>query len=221
MITLIPDLLAAKACAALSDLAATGTFVDGRLSAGVHAGRVKKNVQLDSSADPKIPKALKQTAETMVRHPVFARATLPKAFGAMIISRYDPGMSYGSHIDDAHIGGVRADISFTIFLSDPRSYDGGELEIDTLGIRSAFKLQVGGAVCYPSGTLHRVKPITRGSRLALVGWMQSLVRDPARREMLFDLDTAWRTMLEQHGKTPAFDAVVKSWSNLRRMWIEP
>lgn len=219
MILVINDLLDAKMAAAAAEAAASAPFVDGRRTAGWHAREVKNNLQVDAE-DAAFSDLRRQIAQAVLRHPLFVRAFLPKAMAAVMINRYDPGMTYGTHVDDPLMAGMRTDVSFTVFLSDPKSYAGGELVIDTSSGRQAYKLPVGAGVAYPSGALHRVQPVTGGTRLAAVGWTQSLVRDPARRELLFDLDQASRAIFEQHGKTPAFDAVAKSLANLQRMWIE-
>ena len=138
-----------------------------------------------------------------------------------MVNRYDVGMSYGSHIDHALMGWVRTDLAFTLFLSDPASYEGGELVMETTMGNVNYKLPIGSAIVYPANTLHRVLPVKQGQRLAVIGWVQSMVRDPAKREILWDLDQATKTVFEQQGKSPAFDALIKSLANLLRMWAEP
>ena len=129
-------------------------------------------------------------------------------------------MEYGSHVDDALMNGIRTDVSFTLFLSDPDSYDGGALVIESSGGEDDIKLPAGSLVAYPSTTLHRVQPVTKGARLAAVGWARSFIRDPARRELLFDLDTARQSLFAREGKTAEFDLLSKSTANLLRMWAE-
>jgi PKHD-type hydroxylase len=123
-------------------------------------------------------------------------------------------------VDDALMHGMRTDVSFTLFLSDPADYDGGELIIETAAGEDAVKLAAGDLIAYSSTTLHRVAEVTRGARLAAVGWARSYVRDAARRELLFDLDTARRSLFAHVGKSTEFDLVSKSLSNLLRMWAE-
>jgi PKHD-type hydroxylase len=137
-----------------------------------------------------------------------------------MFSRYDPGMRYGAHVDDAIMHGMRADVAFTLFVSDQQSYDGGELVLDTAAGEDAIKLPAGALVAYPATSLHRVAEVTRGTRLAAVGWARSFVRDPAQRELLFDLDTARRKLFAQQGSTAEFDLLSKSLANLMRMWAE-
>jgi PKHD-type hydroxylase len=129
-------------------------------------------------------------------------------------------MEYGSHVDDAIMQGMRTDVSFTLFLSDPDSYDGGALIIQTPAGEDAVKLPAGSLVAYPSTTLHRVEPLSRGTRLAAVGWARSYVRDAAQRELLFELNTVRQSLFKQSGKTPDFDLLSKTSTNLLRMWAE-
>lgn len=129
-------------------------------------------------------------------------------------------MAYGSHVDDALMGGMRTDVSFTLFLSEPDTYDGGALVIETSAGEDDVKLPAGSLVAYASTTLHRVAEVTRGARLAAVGWARSYIRDPAQREVLFDLDTAHQSLFQKSGKTPEFDLLSKTSANLLRMWAE-
>jgi PKHD-type hydroxylase len=153
-------------------------------------------------------------------HDVFAIAARPRYMTPLIVSRYREGQTYGSHVDDALMQGLRTDLSFTLFLADPESYDGGELVIaDTLETR-AIKLPAGSLILYPSTTLHHVAPVTRGTRLAVVGWVQSWIRDAGQREILFDLERSVRQVFDREGKSELFDLLAKSRSNLLRMWAD-
>ncbi|MBI1320931.1 MAG: Fe2+-dependent dioxygenase [Candidatus Hydrogenedens sp.] len=219
MIFCIADLLPAADCAAVIEAAETAGFVDGRQTAGWHARQIKDNQQL-APAEPRAPALRARIAAALGHHELFSLVVRPKALMPVMISRYQPGMAYGAHVDDAIMGGLRSDVSFTIFLADPESYDGGELVIDTALGEQPFKLPIGAGVVYPSGALHRVAPVTRGTRLAAVGWAQSLVRDAARREILFDLDQARRSLFQAQGKTTEFDLVSKSVANLLRLWAD-
>jgi PKHD-type hydroxylase len=138
-----------------------------------------------------------------------------------MISRYAQGASYGSHTDDALMGGLRSDVSFTVFLNAPADYEGGELVLERPDGEQSFKLESGDAVVYPSTSLHRVNPVERGTRLVAVGWVQSLVRRADQRELLFDLDTARRSLFAREGKNAEFDLLSKCLSNLLRDWAEP
>lgn len=142
---------------------------------------------------------------------------------SLLFSRYGVGMAYGRHIDNALMGGKqlrRSDLSFTVFLSDPDTYTGGELVIEGPDNETSYRLAAGSAIVYPANTLHRVDPVISGERLVAVGWVQSLIRDAEQREILFDLDTVKRTLFAQDGKTDAFDLVSKTMANLLRKWAE-
>ena len=194
-------------------------FVDGRATAGFAARKVKRNLQADHR-DRSLDGQRKLIAERILGNELFRLAVRPKALTPLLLSRYTKGMDYGSHVDDALIGGLRSDVSFTLFLSDPDTYDGGELIIESAVGEDATKLAAGSLIAYPSTTLHRVNDVTRGERLAAVGWARSHVRDAARRELLFDLDTARRRMFAREGKSADYDLVAKSAANLLRMWAD-
>lgn len=197
---------------------ARATFEDGQVSAGYASRLVKSNTQarISGAID-----RLRESFESRLReHPVFAAATLPKRIIGPQFSRYVSGQGYGAHVDEPLMDGSRADISFTLFLSDPDSYGGGELVIESKAGHESVKLPAGYLVVYPSTTLHRVAEVTSGERLAAVGWVRSLVADPRQRELLFDLETICRKMLKTQGKTADFDMLSKSIANLQRMWLQ-
>ncbi len=198
---------------------ARARFVDGTATAGFAARAVKHNRQAAGS-DSSLATIRKLVAERILGNEVFRLAVRPKVLSPLLFSRYETGMRYGSHVDDALMGGMRTDVSFTLFLSDPASYDGGDLVIESAAGEETFKLAAGGLVAYSATSLHRVADVTRGARLAAVGWARSFVRDPARRELLFDLDTARRQLFAREGKSAEFDLISKSFANLLRMWAE-
>jgi len=218
MILAIADVLSevevAEVCARLS----TARFVDGKATAGWSARLVKANLQATGS--PELDRMRALVEQRLTEHAVFALAVRPKTVLGPLFSRYEPGHAYGAHVDDALLAGVRADVSFTLFLSPPESYDGGELVIDSASGEDAFKLAPGSLVTYPSTTLHRVAPVTRGQRLAAVGWVRSYIREAARRELLFELETARRRLFDREGKTAEADLLAKCAANLLRMWCE-
>ena len=170
----------------------------------------------DAKAEPIKQKLAAKIAE----NEVFQLAVRPKKLSPLTISRYQPGMSYGTHVDDALMGGMRSDVSFTLFLADPSSYDGGELVIESPAGEEDLKLPAGALVAYPSGSLHRVAPVTRGVRLAAVGWVRSFLRSPEQRELMFDIETARRALFTRDGKSREFDLMSKASANLLRMWAE-
>ena len=194
-------------------------FVDGRATAGFAARLVKNNRQAAGN-DKSLDSIRGLVTARILASDVFAMAVRPKMLTPLMFSRYEKGMHYGSHVDDALMQGMRTDVSFTLFLDEPPSYDGGELVIETAAGEDAVKLEAGSLVCYPSTTLHRVAPVTRGMRHVAVGWSRSFVRDAAQRELLFDLDTARRQLFAREGKSAEFDRISKSLSNLLRMWVE-
>jgi PKHD-type hydroxylase len=196
---------------------AGATFVDGRATAGFAARRVKNNTQVAGSELETLRTLI---AKRILENEVFRLAVRPKALTPLLLSRYENKMHYGSHVDDALMHGMRTDVSFTLFLSDPASYEGGELVIESAAGDDPVKLDAGSLLAYPSTALHRVNDVTSGERLAAVGWARSYIRDPARREMLFDLDTARRRMFAQSGNSAEYDLVSKSLANLMRMWAE-
>lgn len=223
MILCIADVLTAEEIETLRALFASADAVDGKTTAGWHARLVKNNSQL--APGPEVEDARSRLRESLRANDVFAAACLPARFGPVLFSRYATGMDYGKHVDDALMGRgaarMRSDISFTIFLSDPDSYDGGELVTETTGGEQSYKLAAGSLVAYPSTTLHHVAPVTKGERLVVASWCQSHVRSPERREILFDLDTARRSLFAARGKTHEFDLLSKSYANLLRLWAEP
>jgi PKHD-type hydroxylase len=215
----IADVLPADDLETVRAALAQAKFVDGRETAGFAARTVKLNQQAAAS-DRSLDTVRKIVADRILGSEVFRLAVRPKALSPLLFSRYDPGMRYGSHVDDALMNGMRTDVSFTLFLNAPESYEGGELVIETPAGDDAIKLPAGSLIAYPSTSLHHVAEVTRGERLVAVGWARSLIRDPAQRELLFDLDTARRRMFARDGKGEDYDLVSKSLANLLRMWAE-
>ncbi len=200
------------------DALAAGAFAPGAATAGWHARQVKDNDQLE--AGDAAAGAVREMVEAALRrHAIFPLAIQPRTIQLMI-NRYGVGQSYGRHVDDAYMSGMRTDVSLTLFLSDPADYDGGELVIETMAGEQAIKLPAGAAIVYPATSLHRVEPVTRGERLACVGWVESRVRDPGAREILFDLERARRAIFKGQGKTAEFDLISRATANLLRRWGE-
>lgn len=221
MILCIANILDPAALAELRETVAGGTFADGLMTAGWASRLVKKNEQL--AGGPGAHDAQQRVLSALRANPVFASAVLPQRIGPPIFARYTPGMKFGTHMDNAVMGDdhLRTDVSVTVFLSDPADYDGGELVMETAGGESAYKLDAGSAIAYPSTMLHRVNEVTRGRREVAVTWVQSLIRSAERRELLFDLERARRSLFERDGKNAEFDLLTRCASNLRRMWVEP
>lgn len=222
MILCIANVLTPEELATLTAQLDKADFVDGKATAGWHARLVKHNQQLDRNAA--VAEELKGLVMgALQRNSLFQMAVRPKIIRPPLFSRYQVGMSYGSHVDNALMGDqplMRSDVSMTLFISPLSDYDGGELVVETPQGEQEFKLEAGSLVLYPSTTLHRVEPVTRGVRLVAVSWIQSLVRDAHEREILFDLDTARQVLFEKSGKTLEFDLISKSHANLLRKWVE-
>lgn len=199
---------------------AEARFVDGRLSAGAAASRVKRNEELEAGA----AQLDRVVMEALVRHPVYRAGALPLHVASPLYARYRPGMAYGPHLDDPIMGadGVkyRSDVAVTVFLSAPEEYDGGELVIRTPYGEQAVKSPAGDAVMYPADSIHRVAPVTRGERLVAVTWVQSLVRDAARRELLYGLNAAREKLIERAPDAPETALVNAAYLNLIRMWSD-
>lgn len=219
MLLKIPQVLTAEELETIASSLEASEFVDGKLTAGWYAKQVKHNQQLSKGTDR--TQKLKKMIETALdRNLLFQAAVRPKAIHSLLFSRYDPGMSYGRHTDNALMGKWRSDVSFTIFLNSPSAYEGGELVIESADDETGYKLEAGEAIVYPSSTLHRVDRVTKGTRFVCVGWVQSWVRDPGDREILFDLETVRRSLFARDGKTDEFDLLSKSIANLLRKWMD-
>jgi PKHD-type hydroxylase len=192
-------------------------WVDGAQTAGWHARGLKRNRQLQSGSP--LQRQLAQRIEAaMTAHPLLQAAAFPRRIHGVLFSRSVEGDGYGRHVDNAWMAGGRSDLSFTVFLSDPAGYAGGALVLEAPGGEETVRLAAGHALVYPSTLLHRVEPVTAGERLVAVGWIESRIRHPDQRELLFELDTARRTLFERHGKDAVFDLVSRSYSNLLRRW---
>jgi PKHD-type hydroxylase len=219
MLLTIADVLEAKALADIHGEISSGRigFQDGGATAGWQAKAVKKNEQ---AMGPALEPMLADARARLLKHPVFAAAAQPKQLVGVMLSRYRRGMAYGTHVDNALMGGVRTDLSFTLFLNDPRSYDGGALIIEDSGEESEVKLPTGSLVLYPTTSLHRVSEVTSGERLAIVGWVRSFIRSHEHRETLFDLENAIAALRLQNADRALLNQLLKVRANLQRIWVE-
>ena len=224
MISVIPGVLSEADCAQLRAVLTSAGYVDGRQTAGWNARGVKNNLQVHAGmAGHEAAADVVLTA--LERSAVFQMAVRPRQLMPILFNRYDVGMSYGPHVDEPVMwtpakASFRTDVSFTLFLADPASYEGGELKILHNGFEQAVKLPAGGLVAYPSGLLHTVAPVMAGSRFAAVGWVRSDIRDPDQRAILFDLDDARREVFAKDGKSAVFDRLTQAYTNLVRLWTE-
>jgi PKHD-type hydroxylase len=225
MMARIPGLLDVQRLTAIAALLREASWEDGRATAGFQSAQVKHNLQLaqESAAGRQAGDIILHALE---RHPDFISAALPRHVYPPLFNRYQPGMSFGAHVDNAlrQIPGthhrLRIDISATLFLSSTEDYDGGELLIeDTFGAH-AVKLPAGDMVLYPASSLHRVQPVTRGARLAAFFWVQSMVRDDGARTVLFEMDTAIRELTASGADRGALLRLTGCYHNLLRRWAD-
>jgi PKHD-type hydroxylase len=223
MLLEIEGLLDSALLQKVDQILAEAEFVDGKLTAGMAAQKVKNNQELKGS--PKQMELLiRILTSAMGQNATFRSAVLPYRMADPIFARYHSGMTYGDHVDDPIMGlsgqRFRSDISMTLFLREPDSYQGGELVIRTTFGEKRVKLAAGSAVIYPSSSLHHVAEVTQGERLVALAWIQSYVRDPAQRELLFELDRAREDLLTNRADEPTTGLVDKSYANLLRMWSD-
>jgi PKHD-type hydroxylase len=223
MLLEIPGVLNAAQLEKINQILDQAEFVDGKLTAGMAARRVKRNQEMKQ--EPKRMELLLRILVSSLSHnDTFNSAVLPYRMADPIFARYQPGMTYGDHVDDPIMGKsgprFRTDVSMTLFLRQPESYEGGELVIRTSFGSREVKLAAGDAVIYPSSSLHRVAEVTRGERLVALAWVQSHVRDPAQRELLYELNQAREKLLRDAPGEPTTGLVDKSFVNLVRMWSD-
>lgn len=226
MMLQIPDVLTPDQvvhCRAILDAA---PWIDGNATSGFQAAMAKTNQQLpqDGAAAREVGAIIVRALE---RHPLFVSAALPQTILSPMFNRYGEGMGFGDHIDNAlrrdPVTGqrLRTDLSATLFLSEPEGYDGGELVVDDLYGSHTVKLPAGGLILYPASSLHHVTPVTRGVRTASFFWVQSLVRDDARRALLLEMDVAIQRLSGAVGTTDSSVlSLTGTYHNLLRMWAE-
>lgn len=219
----IPGVLTAQEVQTLRREVEAAAWEDGRTTVGDQGARVKRNRQLPRDAEM-TQRGGAMVLDALARHALFFSAALPLRFVPPLFNRYEGGETYGLHVDGAAqrhgAGWVRTDLSCTLFLCEPDSYEGGELEVvDTYGTHEV-KLPAGDLILYPSSSLHQVRPVTAGVRLCAFFWVQSMVRDEARRRQLFELDQTIQSLREQIGDGPQTLALTNHYHNLLRMWAD-
>ena len=189
---------------------------DGKKTAGIQASLVKNNLQLNRESDTskKLSYSIKKK---ILSSPLIKSFTLPKIIHGIMFTKSLNNMQYGRHIDNPFMPSGRSDLSFTIFLNDQSSYEGGELNIEDMNSEKEFKLNAGEIIIYPSTYLHAVKKIKNGERLVCVGWIESYVKSIEEREYLFDLDAGAKGLLAKNGRSDELDLIFKSYSNLLRL----
>lgn len=223
MLITIPNILDQERLDYIKNILDKAHFIEGTLSAGMAAKRVKNNEEL-AADDEQMQQLNNLVMGSLVQHEEFKAAAIPFRVATPYYARYRKGMSYGDHVDDPIMGTgeqqYRSDISITVFLNEPSEYEGGELVITTSFGEQKIKLAAGSAVIYPSSSLHHVTEVTKGTRLVAVTWTQSMIRDPAKRELLYTLNQARESLLKQRPDDAETKQVDVSYVNLFRMWSE-
>lgn len=216
MLIKIPNILTSIECSAVCDaLKRDKLWKDGKATAAGSALEVKSNLQADPKAAA-VRGSVEKIKKAISANQTFKIAAQPAEFARVMINRFDDGMAYGSHVDAAYMNGIRCDLSFTVFLTDPAAYDGGELMIETVGGELAVKGDEGSMILYPSNAIHRVEPVRSGSRIACVGWVRSRIREQEVRENLLELER----ILGDMPKGPLRLRVVNVRNNLLRFFGE-
>lgn len=220
----IPGVFTTDEVAQLRAQLALAPWIDGRATVGNQGAQVKNNQQVDTQSElyQKLQSAVLQAVN---QHSLFFAAALPRQISSPLFNRYQQQETYGFHVDGAvrshpQSGWMRTDLSATLFLCEPESYDGGELVVnDTFGQHSV-KLPAGDLILYPASSLHCVTPVTRGVRVASFMWIQSMIRDDKKRAMLFELDRNIQTLRTRHGESEEVLSLLNLYHNLLREWSE-
>jgi PKHD-type hydroxylase len=225
MLLQVPQLLSTEEVGRARELLDTAEWIDGRATAGHQSARAKDNQQLPEQ-HPVAREVGEMVVAALARSPLFRSAALPLHVFPPLFNRYTSGQSFGSHVDNSvrrvpgTVNQIRTDVSATLFLSEPDEYDGGELVIeDTYGVQPV-KLGAGSMVLYPATSLHHVRPVTRGIRLASFFWIQSMVRDDGQRTLLFDLDLAIQRLAGEAPDHPSVLQLTGVYHNLLRRWAD-
>ncbi|KAF0814427.1 PKHD-type hydroxylase [Andreprevotia sp. IGB-42] len=221
----IPEVLTREQVAHFRRVLDGADWVNGKVTAGHQSARVKKNQQLPDGS----PLAVELGGiieAALAKDALFISAALPQKLIPPLFNRYEVGEGFGNHVDNAiresrgNRDRVRTDMSCTLFFSDPDEYDGGELVVEDLYGAHEVKLPAGDLILYPSTSLHRVEPITRGARVASFFWVQSMIRNDWQRTMLFNLDTTIQKLRIKGGESDEVVALTSHYHNLLRMWAE-
>lgn len=225
MLLEIPELLSAAQARDARTRLETARWIDGKVTAGHQSAQAKHNRQLPED-EPLASELGATILSALQASPLFMAAALPHSVFPPLFNRYEDGEHFDNHVDNALRvvpGGprVRTDISATLFLSAPEDYDGGELLIDDTYGAHKVKLAAGSLILYPSTSLHRVTPVTRGARVSAFFWIQSLIRDDARRTLMFDLDMSIQRLRRELGEHEALVTQTGIYHNLLRRWAEP
>jgi PKHD-type hydroxylase len=219
----LKQVLTAEELSQLREIATRVRWDDGRKTAGAIAAPHKHNTEAPHDSR-EAQAAAEITLRAIRRHPQFFSAALPALMSPPMMNRYTEGMDYGDHCDAAILGGgapMRADLSATLFISDPEDYDGGELVTDVTPGGYAAKLPAGDLILYQSNTVHHVAKVTRGTRIAMIFWAQSMVRDAQQRALLYSMFQTLESLERPLAGTPELTQLYTYYYNLIRMWATP
>jgi PKHD-type hydroxylase len=219
----IPGLITSEKLPVIERLVSESDFVDGKTTASAAAREAKNNTQIDIRDQKTLPLIQQHIVECLSRNPVFQAAVMPRHVYPPIISRYRKGMNYGNHVDSPLMGAfppMRVDIAMTVFLSEPDTYEGGELVIQSPLGELTYKLSKGDAIVYPCTQVHSVNEVKNGIRQVAVTWIQSHVRDAAKRQTLFELFTIHQALSSQNPNSAEANQLLQTYSNLIRMWAD-
>lgn len=223
MLVTIPEVLNSEDINIIQELMTSATFREGNTSAGAEASRVKNNHEMFIS-EIETQRLNNLVMGKLIKHPTYIAAAFAARIAAPYYAKYTQGMYYGYHVDDPVMGPpnqrYRSDISITVFLNSPDDYDGGDLVINTLYGEQSVKLEAGSVVMYPSSSTHQVAEVTRGERLVAVTWLQSTIRDPARREILYNLSQVREKLITTSSGSSELKQLSNSYVNLLRMWTD-
>ena len=219
----VPAVLTPEEVASFNEHLQSAEWIDGRATVGNQGAQVKRNQQIDTRT-PLYDALQAAVLNALNNNPLFFAAALPRTLSAPLFNRYQQNETYGFHVDGAvrnsASGWMRTDLSATLFLSEPESYDGGELVIEDTYGQHKVKLPAGDLVLYPSSSLHCVTPVTRGVRTASFLWVQSMVRDDKQRAMLFELDKNIQSLKARFGESEEIVSLLNLYHNLLRGWTE-
>lgn len=218
MILCVEDVLTTDELSQAREILAGVAFEDGSATPNAQAPSADRNEQAVASDGQS--RAATLVANAVMRNLLFQMAVVPRTISSIVFNRHSEGMAYGQRVDPALINGRRSDVSFTVFLTDPEDYGGGELVMALPHGDQPIRLPAGQMVAYPSATPYQVAEVTSGARLCAVGYVRSLVRDPTAREILFDIEMVRRALLDRHGPGRENDLLGKSYANLMRRWAE-
>jgi PKHD-type hydroxylase len=219
----IPNLVSEEVLQQIQILMDKAEYIDGKATASMKAKEVKQNLQIDHLDQVNLPQLQNLVLQGMYSNLRFQQVLFPKISYPPVFSKYDKNMTYGWHTDGPIMGQqmpIRTDLAMTLFLSDPDTYEGGELEIQSPTGLVKYKLPKGDAIFYPTTQIHRVAPVTSGTRHVCVSWIQSIIREPQNREILTSLNDVHQNLIQKDIHDENAEQLLQVYSNLMRKWSE-